>query len=135
MRAAGLAAFFICALLRPALADTIYVSNEQDNTISVINSASLTVTTTIDVGHRPRGIAVSRDNTRLYVAAGDDDRIDVVDLKTRKIVGFIDCGQDPEFFAIHPDGKRAFVSNENDNLISVVNLEAKIITEEIPVGV
>src|SRR5258705_9814617 len=31
-----------------ALADTIYVSNEQDNTISVIDSASLSVTATIE---------------------------------------------------------------------------------------
>src|SRR5882762_5251217 len=31
----------------PALADTIYVSNEQDNTISVIDSASLSVTATV----------------------------------------------------------------------------------------
>src|SRR6266481_9774253 len=43
----------------PALADTIYVSNEQDNTISVIDSASLSVTATIEVGRRPRGIALS----------------------------------------------------------------------------
>src|SRR5829696_7121646 len=61
----------------PALADTIYVSNEQDNTVSVIDSTTLKVTATLAVGRRPRGIALSQDMARLYIAAGDDDRIEV----------------------------------------------------------
>src|SRR3954447_19259446 len=44
-----------------ALADTIYVSNEQDNPVSVIVSTSLEVTATLDVGRRPRGIVLNQD--------------------------------------------------------------------------
>ena len=39
----------------PAQAYTVYVSNEKDDTISVIDSKSLQVTRTVKVGRRPRG--------------------------------------------------------------------------------
>src|SRR4051794_26609369 len=117
----------ILLVVTPALAcaDTIYISNEQDNTVSVIDSTSLGAAATIPVGRRPRGIALDRNRNRLYIAVGDDDRIDVLDLKTQEVVESLPCGEDPEFFALHPDGKRVFVANENDNLISVLDLNAK----------
>ena len=49
----------------PALADTVYVSNEKDNTLSVIDSASMKVLKTVPVGKRPRGITLSKDGTQL----------------------------------------------------------------------
>ena len=55
------------------LADTIYVSNEKDNTISVIDSLTNKVTNTIKVGQRPRGILLSNDYSKLYICASDDD--------------------------------------------------------------
>ena len=70
----------------PAMADTIYVSNEKDNTISVVDGDTLTVTETIRVGRRPRGITFNHDMTQLYVCIGDENRIDVIDLSTNKVV-------------------------------------------------
>ena len=59
-----------------AIAETVYVSNEQDNTVSVIDGRTLAVSATIPVGRRPRGIGLSLDKSKLYVAVGDDNRID-----------------------------------------------------------
>ena len=39
-----------------AAADTIYVSNEKDNTITVVDGASLEPVKTIPVGHPPFGL-------------------------------------------------------------------------------
>ena len=39
----------------PAEAFTVYVSNEKDNTISIIDGNSYEVTATVPVGQRPRG--------------------------------------------------------------------------------
>jgi YVTN family beta-propeller protein len=58
--------------LPTALAETVYVSNEQDNTISVIDGGTLKLVDTIPVGRRPRGIGLSADRQKLYVAVGDD---------------------------------------------------------------
>jgi PQQ-dependent catabolism-associated beta-propeller protein len=128
-----------CALLvfasRPAPAETIYVSNELDNTISVVDGSSLEVTETIPVGRRPRGLALSADRKSLFVASGDDNRVDVIDLAARKEVRSLQSGPDPELFVVAPDGKRLFIANENDNLVSVMDVASGKITGEVPVGV
>ena len=50
--------FALALLAAPAAAETVYVSNEQDNTISAIDGETLSVTATIPVGRRPRGALV-----------------------------------------------------------------------------
>jgi YVTN family beta-propeller protein len=44
-----------------AAADTIYVSNEKDNTITVVDGVNLVPIKTIPVGQRPRVIVLSKD--------------------------------------------------------------------------
>jgi YVTN family beta-propeller protein len=73
----GLAAWLAAAA--PAQAYVAYVSNEKGNTVSVIDTDNWTVTDTIKVGQRPRGIEFSRDGKFVMVAVGDDDTIDVID--------------------------------------------------------
>lgn len=81
MKKIVLASSLISTLL---LADTIYVSNEKDNTISVIDSDTNKVVDTINVGQRPRGILLNKDYTKLYICASDDDTVQVLDLKSKK---------------------------------------------------
>lgn len=128
---ASCAVFFAGA----AAAEEIFVSNEQDGSISVIDGGSLSVVATIPVGRRPRGIGVSRNGGELYVAVGDDNRIEVVDIASRTVAGSLPSGVDPETFALHPDGRRLYVANENDNLVSVVDVAEARIVAEVPVGV
>src|SRR5271157_4270263 len=45
----------------------IYVSNNGDGTISVINTANNTVVDTIQAGYGPYYIAISPNNTKAYV--------------------------------------------------------------------
>src|SRR5262245_45221671 len=45
-----------------------YVTNEQSGDLTVIDAATRAVVTTVPLGKRPRGIAVSPDHTTLYVA-------------------------------------------------------------------
>src|SRR5215472_16657537 len=73
------------AAASPASAFIAYVSNEKGNTISVIDTDKWTVTATIKVGQRPRGIEFTRDGKFVMVAVGDDDTIQLIDVKTRRI--------------------------------------------------
>lgn len=113
----------------------IYVSNEKDNTISILDGKSYKLLKTVKVGQRPRGVILSKDQTQLYICASDDDRIEVLDLKTLKIVDILPSGPDPELMKISHDGKFIYVSNEDDNLITVVDIEKRKIKAEIQVGV
>ena len=70
----------------PASAYMVYVSNEKDNTVSVVDSETKEVVKTIDVGQRPRGITISHDGKFIYLCASDDDTIEVIDTATHHIV-------------------------------------------------
>lgn len=128
----GSAAFFVSGA---AVADTIYVTNEKGNSVSVIDGETLTVTATIPVGRRPRGITFNTDYTLIYICSGDDNRIDVVDVATNKVVDRLPSGPDPELFALHPNGRFLYIANEDDNMVSVVDTVEKKVVTEIQVGV
>lgn len=133
-----LAAAIACALgfsSASALAATAYVSNEKDNTISVIDLDSLETVETLEVGMRPRGLALSHDNKLLYICASDSDTVQVMDLATRQIIKDLPSGADPEQFALHPNNKWLYISNEDDALVTVVDVEDGQVLAQIDVGV
>ena len=82
--ALGLAA----SLLIPTAASayTVYISNEKDNTVSVIDSTTLEVVKTVKVGQRPRGVILSKDHRWLLVCASDDNSVQVYDARTMEFV-------------------------------------------------
>ena len=122
-------------LSTPALASVAYVSNEKDNTLSVIDTETQEVIETISVGQRPRGILLSKDFTKLYICASDDDTVQVLDLATRKIVDTLPSGEDPEQFALHPNNKHLYIANEDDAITTVVDTETRRVIEQIDVGI
>lgn len=130
--AAALAATFLAT---PASAYMVYVSNEKDNTMTVVDSTTMKVVKSVPVGQRPRGITISPDGKFIYLCASDDDTIQIIDTATFQIVGTLPSGPDPELFTLSPDGKILYVANENDNLVTVIDLETKRVMAEIPVGV
>ena len=89
--AACAAAFFVLAA--PVSAATIFVSNEKDNTITVIDSETLETIKTIETARRPRGIVLSPDFKELFVAAGDGDIIDVIDTEKLEVVRTLESGR------------------------------------------
>lgn len=122
-------------LVSPAAAITVYVSNEKDDTIAVLDGETGALKQTVAVGHRPRGIVLSHDKKTLYICASDDHAIQALDLKTGKVTHSLPSGKNPETFALHPNGRFLYVSNEDDNLVTVVDVEKRKTVAEIPVGV
>ncbi len=117
-----------------APAETIYVSNEESNVVHVVDGATLTEKAKIDIGQRPRGLALSPDGGTLYVAVSNDNRITAVDVASGRKIGHIPSGPDPETFAVSPDGRRLYIANEDDNLLSFVDAGARKIVSEVSVG-
>jgi len=130
----------------------VYVSNEADGTVSVIDTAAQRVMTTIPVGKRPRGLHVSHDGHRLYVALSGSPRggpgvdestlppadrtadgIGVIDLDNLTLEKTISSGQDPESFDLVGDGELV-VSNEETAEASIVDLDKGAVRARVPVG-
>ena len=65
-------------------AGEIWVTNEKDDTVSVIDDKSFEVIKTMEVGERPRGITFSKDYSVLFVCASDSDTVQMIDPNTAK---------------------------------------------------
>ena len=129
---------FLTALVAhsgPVLAEQIYITNEKDDTLSVIDVDSLKVVKTIPVGERPRGITLSVDKKYIFICASDSDTVQVMEAKTGKILHSLPSGADPEQFALHPDNRLLFIANEDDAITTVVDTETKRVVAQIDVGV
>src|SRR6185437_16076938 len=135
MQTAVISALALFLAVSPAAAATAYITNEKGNSITVVNLDKLVAVKTVEVGQRPRGIALSKDQKLLYVCLGDDDTIAILDAKTIARVGELPSGTDPEQLSLNPDGKLLFVANENDALLTAIDVGTKQAIIEIPVGV
>ncbi|WP_299676062.1 YVTN family beta-propeller repeat protein [uncultured Roseobacter sp.] len=122
-------------LATPALADEMWISNEKDDTLSVIDIETLEVVRTIDVGERPRGITFSKDYSVLYVCASDSDTVQVIDPDSGEVLHELPSGEDPEQFVLHPDDRHLYIANEDDAITTVVDTESRTVVAQISVGI
>ena len=133
--AMGWAGVALLMLARTADAHEVFVSNEKDNTVSVIDTKSLEVVRTLKVGKRPRGIAFTRDHSHLLVCASDSDAVQVYDAADHTFIRDLPSGRDPEQFALSYTGDRLFIANEDDAVTTIVDLTKHEIIKQVDVGV
>src|SRR5262249_34578006 len=88
-----------------------YVANFNSNSVSVIDTASNTVTATLGVGVSPSGVAITPDGTRAYVTNTFSNSVSVVDTASNTLLATVAVGNQPRGVAITPDGTRAYVTN------------------------
>jgi|SRR5579863_2157100 len=138
-----------------AWAGRAYVSDEDGNAITVIDTDSMGVVATVDVGKRPRGLKLAPDGSRLYIAVSGlpkcgptvpdaecakrkhdlaADGIAVIDTQSLKLVKLLKAGTDPEQFDVSRDGRRLFISNEDAASVSVLEVASGALRATIPVG-
>jgi len=148
----GLSFFAISALAllpQASHAARAYVSNEDDGTVSVIDTQRLEQVASIAVGKRPRGLVLSKDAGTLYVAVSglpkcpppitDEqcaklprdpaaDGVAVVDTAALKQTRLIKGVSDPERVEISADGKTLFVTNEDAARLTILDaLHGKVL--------
>ena len=94
------------AILSPAAHPaTLYVTNQGDNTISVINTASRKVVKTVRVnGVKPHNGAISKDGATLYVANVGTGTVSVFDTKTMAEVATLPAGKGCHGVTLSPGG-------------------------------
>jgi YVTN family beta-propeller protein len=79
-------------------AGTVYVTNANDGTVSVINAATNTVTATIPVGSSPQGVAVDTATHTAYVTNNGDSTVSVISADLPVPVTAVTSSQDPSTF-------------------------------------
>jgi YVTN family beta-propeller protein len=111
----------------------VYVTNEISNTVSVISTATNTVTATIRVGSGPFGVAVSPDGSKVYVANLGSGTVLVIAAATNTVIATIPVGSSPSGVSVTPDGSKVYVANLGDT-VSVIAAATNTVIATIPVG-
>jgi PQQ-dependent catabolism-associated beta-propeller protein len=145
------------ALLFPlsSFAGRAYVTNEDGDTVTVVDTNTTEVVATLNVGKRPRGIKLSADGKSLFVAVSglpkcpptvpdeecaklkrdfSADGVAVIDTATLKLERLLKAGSDPEQFDLSRDGRHLFISNEDSATVSVVDAASGAVQGSIAVG-
>ncbi len=121
--------FFIFSLISNA--NYIFVSNENSDTVVVLDKITKEIVKTIETGGRPRDLKFNNDFSKLYVVVSEENHILEIDTKELEIVDKIETGDDPEIFDIDLNNKIIAVSNEDDNELTIIDLDKKKIVESI----
>jgi YVTN family beta-propeller protein len=112
-----------------------YVANNGFDTVSVIDTATNTVVTTIPVGVNPEGVAITPDGTRAYVTNNTSNTVSVIDTTTNTVFAtIIPFGPGPSGVAITPDGTRAYVTSDRSDAVSVIHTATNAVFATILVG-
>jgi YVTN family beta-propeller protein len=111
----------------------VYTANADDDTVSVIDTATNTVVATIEVGDRPHGIAVRPDGAVAYVTNYDDWTVSVIDTATNTVTDTISvgtgAGKGADDVVFSPDGSKAYVGSSN--ILSVIDTATNTVTSSV----
>jgi YVTN family beta-propeller protein len=139
----------------PSGDELAYVTNEDSQDLSVIDTRTDSLIATFPVGTRPRGVKVSPDGRTVFVALSGSpkcppsmpdeqceklkadkskDGIAEVDVAARKVRRVLPGGSDPEQFDVSNDGKRLYIANEDAATASIVDVQKGTIDTTVKVG-
>jgi len=105
------------------LGTRVYLTHRDTNTVTVRNTTTNALITTIPVGADPYGIAMNPAGTRLLVVNQADQTLSVIRTSTNTVIKTLNMGFDPDQVAISPDGTKAYVtSSAGGGSVKVVQL-------------
>ena len=113
---------------------TVYVTDRDDGTVSVIDGATRTVTATVPVGKDPIDLAVDPSTHTVYIAHIFDNTVSVIDGATRTVTATVPVGNLPVDLAVNASTHTVYVANGNDNTVSVIDGATRTVTATVPVG-
>ncbi|HKG46427.1 MAG TPA: beta-propeller fold lactonase family protein [Pyrinomonadaceae bacterium] len=135
-----LLSFTLAACTSKPAGPLAFVTNERDGTITVIDTATDRVYSTIKVGGRLRGIRLNPERTRIWVAISyptnqseNEDTIAELDLGGN-IIARYESGTDPENFVIDNNATRLYIANEDAGTASITDVKANRVIATMPVG-
>jgi YVTN family beta-propeller protein len=112
-----------------------YVTNSGSNTVSVIDTATNTVVTTVTVGSgSPQAVAVTPDGKHAYVTIPGSYSVSVIDTATNTVVATVTVGTNPFAVAVTPDGNHAYVANISSSNVSVIDTATNTVVATVTVG-
>ena len=134
------------------ITNSIYVSNLDDGTLSVINGATCNRSNTSScsqaqpttvVGNTPQQIAVDESTNTIYVVNQGDGTVSVINGSHCNGADVSGCNQawptiavgaSPQGLGFNPNNHTLYVTNTNDNTVSVINTMSQNVVATFPAG-
>lgn len=121
-----------CAIVKDGA--KLLVTNRGDNSVSVFDTATMTIERTIpEVGYSAWGV-VRRPTGQLLVANWAGSTIALIDEATGKRTGQVSVGMKPSYLAVSPDGTKVYSSGNFSDDVTIADLGTKRAARQIPVG-
>jgi YVTN family beta-propeller protein len=110
----------------------IYVSNQFDDTVSVIDGVTNSVVATVKVGHYPNGIAVNTKTNTIYAANLSGGSLSIINGTTLK-TSTLELGPSPAKVAVNSSTNRVYVTLEDeDGALAVIDGKKRTVMALVP---
>jgi YVTN family beta-propeller protein len=122
---------------RPAASPRIYVTNQLDNTASVIDGATHKIVATVRVGDSPAQMAVSPDRKSVYIANTGSNTVSVLNTDDDTVARTIALPprSKPMDVAVNPNGRYLYTADGGSNRVSILDTRAKRVVASVRVGI
>lgn len=116
----------------------LWVSNDIDNTISVIDLNTNTVVKTINVGMKPHDVFLSKDATKAYVSvfnadAAMPDKVYMYSTSDYSKIGEASVGKDPHLYHL-PTSNKLFVACQSGQVYALNGSNLSVISNNAFTG-
>jgi YVTN family beta-propeller protein len=112
----------------------VYVVNEYSNTVSVMDTNTDTVKSTISLGNFPYGIDINPLNNRIYITNRGSNTVSVLDGSVDTKLHDIAVGKSPVGIAVNPSANWIYVTNLDDGTMSVIDGITNEVVDTLSVG-
>jgi len=112
----------------------LYVSDREDDNVSVIRTSDNTVVKTINVGEYPGGLCCIESGEYVYVANRNSMDISVIRTSDNTVVSTIDVGSSPSMICSNPPGNYLYVSLYTTDEVCVIRTSDNTVVQTINVG-
>ena len=117
------ACLLLLAVPPPARAALAYVTNQGDDSVSVVDTATGAVVQTVGVGAKPAGVAVAADGRHVYVTNPEGHSVSILERRDGRLsaVAEVPAGAGPLGIAVSPRDGRVFVADWYGDTVAVLD--------------
>jgi YVTN family beta-propeller protein len=115
-------------------AKRLYVVNHDSDTLTVINSQTYAVVTTVSGGDGPNGVVYNPTNNMIYIAARNTNKVRVLKASDYSLVKTIAVGSQPNGIAVNATTNRIYVANYGSGTVSVISGATNAVIQTVTVG-
>ncbi len=116
------------------IAGSVWVANEEGNSLAVLDAAANKVVTTLTGIAAPHNVQASRDGSLTYAVSEHDNTVVAVDTTTYAVSAVGPSGPSPAHVIQSADGTKAYVTNSGNGTVSVFRVPGLKSIATIKVG-